>query len=141
MSLANTLDALQDLISSKENDIEEKIQRLKQASRELSVEQNQLLQEITQIIDPNLGREWTGKRATRFESYRMEAYLAIKDIGIEAYDRYKQEIENKITSLEQIQLYLQTTKAIACEAEHLVKSSEDAAVLEEKVSELKRRLG
>jgi uncharacterized protein YukE len=141
MSLSSTLFSLQDMISSQSNDIEEKINRLKQAINDINHEQNLLLQEIKQIKQPDLGTEWTGKRADDFDKEREEAYSVMQKIGETDYSDYIRSIENSINHLEIQQSFLNVTKAIAHEAGQLVDKGEEAIEdLSDKISDIKRRL-
>ncbi|QGQ48447.1 DUF5082 domain-containing protein [Metabacillus sediminilitoris] len=141
MSLSNTLYSLQNMISSQSNDIDEKIDRLRKAKNDISHEQNLLLQEIKRIKQPDLGNEWTGKRANDFDKEREEAYNVMQKIGETDYSDYQRLIENKINSLEIEQSFLNITKAIAYEAGQLVEKGEDAVdELANKINDIQRRL-
>jgi uncharacterized protein YukE len=141
MSLASTLYEIQRTISSQTNDIDEKIERLRQAKNDISREQDLLLQEIKKIKQPELGREWTGKRANDFDNEREDAYSVMQQIGQIDYSGYQRLIESKINSLEIEQSILSVTRALAYEAGQLVDKGEDAIdELSDKISDLKRRL-
>jgi uncharacterized protein YukE len=141
MSLSSTLYSLQRTISSQANDINEKIERLNQAKNDISREQDLLLQEIKKIKQPDLGREWTGKRADDYDNEREDAYAVMEKIGEMDYSSYQRLIESKIHSLEIEQNFLSITRAIAYEAGQLVDKGEDAIEeLSDKISDLKRRL-
>jgi uncharacterized protein YukE len=141
MSLASTLYEIQRTISSQTNDIDEKIERLRQAKNDISREQDLLLQEIKKIKQPELGREWTGKRANDFDNEREDAYSVMQKIGQIDYSGYQRLIESKINSLEIEQSILSVTRALAYEAGQLVDKGEDAIdELSDKISDLKRRL-
>ena len=141
MSLSSTLDYLQRAISSQSNETAEKIERLKQAKREISREQEQLLQEIKKIKQPYLEKVWIGKRANEYDRDREDAYSVMKQIGQSEYSNYQQSIESKINSLEMQQGILAISRAIANEADQLVDKGEDAIDdLTNKISELKGRL-
>jgi hypothetical protein len=141
MSFSNTLYAIQRTISSQSNDIDEKIERLIQAKSDISQEQDLLLQEIRKINQPDLGRDWTGKRANDYDLQREEAYSVMQKIGQIDYAGYQRLIESKINSLEIERSFLNVTRAIAYEAGQLVDKGEDAIdELSEKIGDLKRRL-
>ena len=141
MSLSDTLYSLQGMISSQSNDNDEKISRLRQAINDISNEQNLLLQEIKQIKQPDLGKEWTGNRANDFDKEREEAYSVMQKVGDTDYSNYIRSIESKINSLEIEQSFLNITKAIAYEAGQLVEKGEDAIdELSDKISDIQRRL-
>jgi uncharacterized protein YukE len=141
MSLSSTLYSLQRTISSQANDINEKIERLNQAKNDIGREQDLLLQEIRKIKQPDLGREWTGKRADDYDNEREDAYAVMQKIGEIDYSSYQRLIESKINSLEIEQSFLNITRAIAYEAGQLVDKGEDAIdELSDKISDLKRRL-
>ncbi|MBZ5750035.1 MULTISPECIES: DUF5082 family protein [Metabacillus] len=141
MSLSSTLYSLQRTISSQANDINEKIERLNQAKNDIGREQDLLLQEIKKIKQPDLGREWTGKRADDYDNEREDAYAVMQKIGEIDYSSYQRLIESKINSLEIEQSFLNITRAIAYEAGQLVDKGEDAIdELSDKISDLKRRL-
>lgn len=141
MSLVNTLYSLQRAISSQSIEIAEKIERLKLAKREISQEQDQLLQEIKKIKQPYLEKDWIGKRANDYDGDREDAYSVMQEIGQNDYSNYQQSIESKINSLEMQQGILAITRAIANEADQLVDKGEEAIDdLTNKISELKGRL-
>ncbi|MGM0875215.1 MAG: YwqH-like family protein [Bacillota bacterium] len=141
MSFSSTLYGIQRIISSQSNDIDEKIERLIQAKSDISQEQDLLLQEIRKINQPDLGRDWTGKRAHDYDLQREEAYSVMQKIGQIDYAAYQRLIESKINSLEIERSFLNVTRAIAYEAGQLVDKGEDAIdELSEKIGDLKRRL-
>lgn len=141
MSLSSTLYAIQRTISSQANDLDEKINRLRKAKNEINREQGYLLQEITKLKQPDLGKEWVGKRANEYDDEREEAYSVMRKIGNVDYDGYQQLIENKINSLEMERSALSFTQSLAYEAGRLVGKGEEAAdELSDRITDLRRRL-
>lgn len=141
MSLSSTLYSIQRTISSRSNDVDEKIQRLQKAKSEVSSEQSILLQEIEKIKQPDLGKDWMGKRSEEFEDEREQAYNVMKNIGQYSYNTYQYTIESKINALELERMALNTASALAHEAGDLVNMGEDAIdELSDRISDLKRRL-
>jgi uncharacterized protein YukE len=141
MSLSNVLYSIQRSISSQSNDLDEKIDRLTQAKSDISREQDLLLQEIKKIKQPDLGSEWTGKRADNFDHEREDAYSVMQKIGQTDYSSYQRLIEGKINMLEMERTVLNVTRALAYEAGQLVDKGEDAVdELADRISDLKRRL-
>ncbi len=141
MSLSSTLYAIQRTISSQANDLDEKIDRLRKAKNEINREQGYLLQEITKLKQPDLGKEWVGKRANKYDDEREEAYSVMRKIGNVDYDGYQQLIENKINSLEMERSVLSFTQSLAYEAGRLVGKGEEAAdELSDRITDLRRRL-
>ncbi|MBM7605174.1 hypothetical protein JOC75_003197 [Metabacillus crassostreae] len=141
MSLSSTLYAIQRTISSQANDLDEKIDRLRKAKNEINREQGYLLQEITKLKQPDLGKEWVGKRANEYDDEREEAYSVMRKIGNVDYDGYQQLIENKINSLEMERSVLSFTQSLAYEAGRLVGKGEEAAdELSDRITDLRRRL-
>ncbi|WP_226668907.1 DUF5082 family protein [Metabacillus litoralis] len=141
MSLSSALYAIQRTISSQSNDLDEKIERLRKAKNEINREQGYLLQEITKLKQPDLGKEWIGKRANDYDDEREEAYSIMRKIGNVDYDGYQQLIENKINSLEMERSVLSFTQNLAYEAGRLVGKGEEAAdELSDRINDLRRRL-
>ncbi|MBO1512689.1 YwqH-like family protein [Metabacillus bambusae] len=141
MSLSNILYSIQRSISSQSNDLDEKIDRLTQAKSDISREQDLLLQEIKKIKQPDLGIEWTGKRADNFDHEREDAYSVMQKIGQTDYSSYQRLIEGKINMLEMERNLLNVTRALAYEAGQLIDKGEDAVdELADRISDLKRRL-
>lgn len=141
MSLSSTLYAIQRTISSQSNDLDEKINRLRKAKNEINREQGYLLQEIVKLKQPDLGKEWVGKRANEYDDEREDAYSVMRKIGNVDYDGYQQVIENKINSLEMERSVLSFTQSLAYEAGRLVGKGEEAAdELSDRINDLRRRL-
>lgn len=141
MSLSSTLYSIQNTISSRSNEVNEKIERLQKAKSEISSEQSILLQEIEKIKQPDLGKDWTGKRSEEFDEEREQAYTIMKNIGQYSYNSYQYTIESKINVLELERMALNTASALAHEAGDLVNMGEDAIdELSDRISDLKRRL-
>ncbi|TXC89528.1 DUF5082 domain-containing protein [Metabacillus litoralis] len=141
MSLSSALYAIQRTISSQSNDLDEKIDRLRKAKNDINREQGYLLQEIAKLKQPDLGKEWVGKRANEYDDEREEAYSIMRKIGNVDYDGYQQLIENKINSLEMERSVLSFTQSLAYEAGRLVGKGEEAAdELSDRINDLRRRL-
>ncbi|CAH0286575.1 hypothetical protein SRABI96_04132 [Peribacillus sp. Bi96] len=135
---ANSLSEIHSALSSKTSDVNEKINRLEQAKRQIKEEQNACLGEIAKIKNPDLEKSWTGNRAEDFQDARSDAYKAMSTIIHDDYDDYQEKIEGKITILNIEKIALSAAGAIAHEADVLLGKGEAVIhQLESKISYLK----
>ncbi|MFD9625508.1 DUF5082 domain-containing protein [Peribacillus muralis] len=141
MVYAEILSNINSAISSKKANLNIKIDRLVAAKNDIIAEQSMCLSEIRKINNPELGRNWTGKRSDDFQEARQDAYNAMFNVIHDDYDDYQWKIEAMITKLNAENTLLSIAGNIAQEADHLLNNSEDAfEQLESKISDLKRRL-
>lgn len=78
--------------------IDEKIQRLQEAKRDIEAEQSESMNEIVRIKEPALSDLWNGSHADKYDTSREEAYDTMHQIT-EDYDGYVTKIEWKIREL------------------------------------------
>ncbi|MFD6207905.1 DUF5082 family protein [Peribacillus sp. NPDC060253] len=135
---ANSLSEIHSALSSKMSDVNEKINRLEQAKRQIKEEQNACLGEIAKIKNPDLEKSWTGNRAEDFQDARSDAYKAMSTIIHDDYDDYQEKIEGKITILNIDKIALSAAGTIAHEADVLLGKGEAVIdQLESKISYIK----
>ncbi|KAB7705324.1 DUF5082 domain-containing protein [Bacillus aerolatus] len=125
MSQASMLGDIQAAISGSIAAIQEKIERLEQAKRDINAEQDQCTSEIKKIDQPALGNSWTGSRADSFDDSRDAALKEMERIVSEEYDSYIQSIENKIALLKIELAAAQAASAVAQGAERLLDKGEE----------------
>ena len=119
--------------------LEEQISRLKQAKTQINNEQEASLVEIKEIKKPELGKSWTGNRATDFKESRSGAYKVMLTIIQDEYDDYQEKIREKIIFLEIQKAALEAAAAAAREASELLSKGEEFLdQVESKVSDLKK---
>ncbi|WP_260288262.1 DUF5082 domain-containing protein [Peribacillus aracenensis] len=134
---ANSLSEIHSALSSKMSDVNEKINRLEQAKRQIKDEQNACLGEIAKIKNPDLGKSWTGNRAEDFQDARSDAYKAMTTIIHDDYDDYQEKIDGKIMMLNIEKKALSAAGTIAHEADALLGKGEAVIdKLESKISYL-----
>ncbi|MGG0789256.1 DUF5082 family protein [Peribacillus simplex] len=135
---ANSLSEIHSTLSSKMSDVNEKINRLEQAKRQIKDEQNACLGEIAKIKNPDLAKSWTGNRAEDFQDARSDAYKAMSTIIHDDYDDYQEKIDGKIMMLNIEKKTLSAAGTIAHEADVLLGKGEAVIdQLESKISYLK----
>ncbi|WP_324186994.1 YwqH-like family protein [Gracilibacillus thailandensis] len=125
------------IISNRSADIEQKIERLKEAKRDIEVEQDQAFIEIKQIEKPSLDLSWEGTEANKFDEDRREAYQVMKT-KISNYDHYIYRIDWEISQLKLQQNTLDIASSIAYQADRLLDQGEEAVeAFGRKINELK----
>ncbi|WP_257348168.1 DUF5082 domain-containing protein [Pseudalkalibacillus decolorationis] len=126
MGFFDELNDLKNVISSRSSDVQEKIDRLRQAKSDIRNEQSYLLGEINQIQRPELARSWMGTRSGDFENDRGEAFKTMMRIGNDRYEDYERIIEMQINSLEMQKGFIDGAFALANEADQLLSKGEEA---------------
>nr|WP_018931492.1 DUF5082 family protein [Gracilibacillus lacisalsi] len=125
------------IISNRSADIEQKIERLKEAKRDIEAEQDQAFIEIKQIEKPSLDLSWEGAEANKFDEDRREAYQVMKT-KISNYDHYIYRIDWEISQLKLQQNTLDIASSIAYQADRLLDQGEEAVeAFGRKINELK----
>ncbi len=125
------------IISNRSADIEQKIERLKEAKRDIEAEQDQAFIEIKQIEKPSLDLSWEGTEANKFDEDRREAYQVMKT-KISNYDHYIYRIDWEISQLKLQQNTLDIASSIAYQADRLLDQGEEAVeAFGRKINELK----
>ncbi|MFJ7829524.1 DUF5082 family protein [Peribacillus sp. NPDC097224] len=139
LGLVDVISDYSSAFSSGIANLEEQISRLKQAKTQIKNEQEASLVEIKEIKKPELGKSWTGNRATDFKESRSGAYKVMLTIVRDEYDDYQAKIEEKINSLERQKAILEAAVAAAREASNLLSKGEEFLdQVESKVSDLKK---
>ncbi|MGE7780489.1 YwqH-like family protein [Peribacillus sp. NPDC097264] len=139
LGLVDVISDYSSAFSSGIANLEEQISRLKQAKTQINNEQEASLIEIKEIKKPELGKSWTGNRATDFNESRSGAYKVMLTIVQDEYDDYQAKIEEKINSLERQKAILEAAVAAAREASNLLSKGEEFLdQVESKVSDLKK---
>nr|WP_244535134.1 DUF5082 family protein [Gracilibacillus kekensis] len=130
-------DAFQ-IISNRSAATEEKIERLKQAKREIENEKDQAYVEIKKLLHPSLDSLWEGTEANTFDESRQEAYEYMKRKILYQYDYYIVQIDWEISQLQLQQNTLDFASTIAHQADRLWSQGEEAAeAYGRKLNELK----
>jgi len=124
MSQSGTLGQIQAAISGRAAEIQEKIERLKQAKGKIETEQNECTGEIKQILKPELGTSWVGNRAEKFQNSRKAAYTEMETIISDKYSEYIRSIESKIRFLEAELAAVQYASGVAQEVGRLISRGE-----------------
>ncbi|GAA0287491.1 DNA repair exonuclease SbcCD ATPase subunit [Gracilibacillus halotolerans] len=127
-------------ISDRQDEIDEKIQRLKQAKTAIETEQDAALKEIKRIYQPSLNRMWEGTDGEDYDSARQDAYESMQRY-IRQYDFHLMEIDRKIRQLELQRGALDVTSSIARSAQYFLEQGEEMAnVASTQINKLKGRL-
>ena len=139
LGLGDVISDYSSAFSSGIANLEEQISRLKQAKTQIKNEQEASLVEIKEIKKPELGKSWTGNRATDFNESRSGAYKVMLTIVQDEYDDYQAKIEQKITFLEIQKAAMAAAEKAAREASELLSKGEEFLdQVESKVSDLKK---
>ncbi|OMI30639.1 DUF5082 domain-containing protein [Bacillus haynesii] len=126
MDYSDTLQKIHGVLSHKAEELEEQIARLERAKRDVEREQNLGIEEIRQILRPNLDESWTGSRAADFDEARDEAHTAMYRIFTDEYDRYIHKIDLKIFALDSEKGAVQAASWSADRADFLMEKGEEA---------------
>lgn len=141
MGASETLEVIFQALSRQSANVEDKMARLRQASRKLSQEEHADLQAIRYLTQPGLGADWMGPRARVFQKNRECADQQMKGILTADLEDYRQRIEAKINDLRLESDFLRATGALADEAESLLHQGEKAAeALSRRLTQIKGRL-
>ncbi|TCP31223.1 uncharacterized protein DUF5082 [Scopulibacillus darangshiensis] len=138
MSLSGMLSSVHSAIASQSGDIDRQITKLEHAKSRIESEQNACLGEIKKVEQPDLGKDWSGTRAGKFDDAREAARQAMTNIYEYDYDMYKSRIDGRINGLKIERGALNAASAIAHEASELMEKGEDfMEAAGDKLSELK----
>ncbi|OIK03627.1 DUF5082 family protein [Bacillus sp. MUM 13] len=124
MEVTDSLTAAHHLAASAIAKIDEQITRLNAAKADITSEQTSGITEIKAVLDPDLGKSWTGDRADKFEKARNKAHKTISNILNDDYDHYISEIEQKIAWLEIERAAVAAVSAEITVAEKLIEKGE-----------------
>ncbi|MCD7035550.1 DUF5082 domain-containing protein [Metabacillus sp. GX 13764] len=127
MDVTNLLSAVNSTISNKSAALDEEIARLERAKSKIAAEQNAGLGEINKIMQPELGKLWTGKRAESFQQNREDAYQAMQEVFNSQYDSYLSSIGNKIFFLKAEKAAADAASALCSGYRQAVEAGKDLA--------------
>ncbi|BAI87266.2 hypothetical protein BSSC8_05880 [Bacillus subtilis subsp. subtilis str. SC-8] len=112
-------------LNGKISDVEDKIEKLKKAKKDIDTLQEEAITEIKEIVKPELGKHWTGTKADDFDKGREEAKSEASKIVNDKYNEYMASIQSKIFWLETEKFELNLTKSAANAAGDLLAKGED----------------
>lgn len=120
MGRSDALESIFRTLVHRSADLDDQINRLKRAKRELAQEQEADLQDLRLLLNPEIGREWEGSRARAFDRKRADARDAMRTHLSHDLALYQQRIEDQMAILKQEGNHLQTIGAMVKDAEHLL---------------------
>ncbi|TYS09994.1 DUF5082 domain-containing protein [Bacillus subtilis] len=100
MGYESMLADIKSSLNGKISDIEDKIEKLKKAKKDIDTLQEEAITEIKDIVKPELGKHWTGTKADDFDKGREEAKSEASKIVNDKYNGYMASISGEIISLE-----------------------------------------
>ncbi|WKB35765.1 hypothetical protein QS257_20740 [Terrilactibacillus sp. S3-3] len=100
MGFSATLDSVFRAISGKTATIAEQLNQLRRAESDLHSNQQASKHQLKLLASPDLGSDWQGTRARRFDQERDQAEDQMKKHLTQDVDSYLQAIETKIRQLE-----------------------------------------
>lgn len=125
MGYESMLADIKSSLNGKISDVEDKIEKLKKAKKDIDTLQEEAITEIKEIVKPELGKHWTGTKADDFDKGREEAKLEASKIVNDKYNEYMASIQSKIFWLETEKFELNLTKSAANAAGDLLAKGED----------------
>ncbi|QIW81650.1 YwqH-like family protein [Bacillus tequilensis] len=125
MGYESMLADIKSSLNGKISDVEDKIEKLKKAKKDIDTLQEEAITEIKEIVKPELGKHWTGTKADDFDKGREEAKSEASKIVNEKYNHYMSSIQSKILRLEAEKFELNLTKSAANTAGDLLAKGED----------------
>lgn len=127
MGLSGLLAQFVAQINNQSAGLNDRINRLENAKREIKQEQSSALTDWNTSLTPGLETNWEGDRASTFLDSRKKAYDDMLQIFHNKYDEYIQMIDLKLNDLEWEKSALSIAKGLTREAERLLKNGEEAA--------------
>ncbi|MCY7783111.1 MULTISPECIES: YwqH-like family protein [unclassified Bacillus (in: firmicutes)] len=100
MGYESMLADIKSSLNGKISDVEDKIEKLKKAKKDIDTLQEEAITEIKEIVKPELGKHWTGTKADDFDKGREEAKSEASKIVNDKYNEYMASISGKILDLE-----------------------------------------
>ncbi|MFP7231176.1 DUF5082 family protein [Bacillus subtilis] len=125
MGYESMLADIKSSLNGKISDVEDKIEKLKNAKKDIDTLQEEAITEIKEIVKPELGKHWTGTKADDFDKGREEAKSEASKIVNDKYNEYMASIQSKIFWLETEKFELNLTKSAANAAGDLLAKGED----------------
>ena len=125
MGYESMLADIKSSLNGKISDVEDKIEKLKKAKKDIDTLQEEAITEIKEIVKPELGKHWTGTKADDFDKGREEAKSEASKIVNDKYNEYMASIQSKIFWLETEKFELNLTKSAANAAGDLLSKGED----------------
>ncbi|MED4514984.1 DUF5082 family protein [Bacillus subtilis] len=125
MGYESMLADIKSSLNGKISDVEDKIEKLKKAKKDIDTLQEEAITEIKEIVKPELGKHWTGTKADDFDKGREEAKSEASKIVNDKYNEYIASIQSKIFWLETEKFELNLTKSAANAAGDLLAKGED----------------
>ncbi|AFI30217.1 MULTISPECIES: YwqH-like family protein [Bacillus] len=125
MGYESMLANIKSSLNGKISDVEDKIEKLKKAKKDIDTLQEEAITEIKEIVKPELGKHWTGTKADDFDKGREEAKSEASKIVNDKYNEYMASIQSKIFWLETEKFELNLTKSAANAAGDLLAKGED----------------
>lgn len=125
MGYESMLADIKSSLNGKISDVEDKIEKLKKAKKDIDTLQEEAITEIKEIVKPELGKHWTGIKADDFDKGREEAKSEASKIVNDKYNEYMASIQSKIFWLETEKFELNLTKSAANAAGDLLAKGED----------------
>ncbi|MEG7282939.1 YwqH-like family protein [Bacillus sp. 0909A] len=125
MGYESMLADIKSSLNGKISDVEDKIEKLKKAKKDIDTLQEEAITEIKEIVKPELGKHWTGTKADDFDKGREEAKSEASRIVNDKYNEYMASIQSKIFWLETEKFELNLTKSAANAAGDLLAKGED----------------
>ncbi|MEC1681117.1 DUF5082 family protein [Bacillus mojavensis] len=125
MGYESMLADIKSSLNGKISDVEDKIEKLKKAKKDIDTLQEEAITEINEIVKPELGKHWTGTKADDFDKGREEAKSEASKIVNDKYNEYMASIQSKIFWLETEKFELNLTKSAANAAGDLLAKGED----------------
>ncbi|MCY7866479.1 DUF5082 family protein [Bacillus spizizenii] len=125
MGYESMLADIKSSLNGKISDVEDKIEKLKKAKKDIDTLQEEAITEIKDIVKPELGKHWTGTKADDFDKGRENAKSEASKIVNDKYNEYMASIQSKIFWLETEKFELNLTKGAANAAGDLLAKGEE----------------
>ncbi|AKI93784.1 DUF5082 family protein [Bacillus subtilis] len=125
MGYESMLADIKSSLNGKISDVEDKIEKLKKAKKDIDTLQEEAITEIKEIVKPELGKHWTGTKADDFDKGREEAKSEASKIVNDKYNEYMSSISGEIFSLELKKANYAAELVIANGAANLLEKGED----------------
>ncbi|MBU8570842.1 YwqH-like family protein [Bacillus subtilis] len=125
MGYESMLADIKSSLNGKISDVEDKIEKLKKAKKDIDTLQEEAITEIKEIVKPELGKHWTGTKADDFDKGREEAKSEASKIVNDKYNEYMASISGEIFSLELKKANYAAELVIANGAANLLEKGED----------------
>ncbi|KIN37462.1 MULTISPECIES: DUF5082 family protein [Bacillus] len=135
MGYESMLADIKSSLNGKISDVEDKIEKLKKAKKDIDTLQEEAITEIKEIVKPELGKHWTGTKADDFDKGREEAKSEASKIVNDKYNEYMASIQMEIIQLESMKFFYDKELKLANFAGHTLAKGEE--FLEDAVNQIK----